>query len=144
MEAPRPVIAAVIFNEKNQVLLCQRKKGALAGKWEFPGGKLEAGESPEDCLVREIREELQITIQVDQILKAVNVQYEHGNFFLVGYLATYQHGSIQLEVHQAYAWVDLWRVSQYDLARANVPIAQMLEEKTHTSGTHMRSYGSAH
>ena len=55
---PLPVIAAVI--RQDEVLLCQRREGALAGKWEFPGGKLEDGETPEQCLVREIQEELGI------------------------------------------------------------------------------------
>jgi len=76
---PLPVIAAII-RENNRVLLCQRKGGALAGKWEFPGGKLEEGETPEECLVREIEEELGISITVGDIYQAVHTHYDHGGF----------------------------------------------------------------
>ena len=78
---PLPVIAAVI-RQGQEVLLCQRKEGALAGKWEFPGGKLENGESPEECLVREIEEELGIQIEVEQIYQAVHAHYDHGDFLI--------------------------------------------------------------
>src|SRR5437868_9536693 len=58
------VVAAALVNSKNEVLLAQRPEGKrLAGKWEFPGGKVEADESPEAALVRELHEELGITVQ---------------------------------------------------------------------------------
>jgi 8-oxo-dGTP diphosphatase len=103
---PLPVIAAVI-RQGQEVLLCQRKEGALAGKWEFPGGKLENGESPEECLVREIEEELGIQIEVEQIYQAVHAHYDHGDFLIIAYLARHLGGEITLRVHSAYAWVDV-------------------------------------
>jgi len=124
---PLPVIAAVI-RQGHQVLLCQRKEGALAGKWEFPGGKLENGETPEQCLVREIEEELGIQIEVGQIYQAVHAHYDHGDFLIIAYLARQVEGEISLSVHSAYAWVDVDKLDQYDLADANVPIARSLKE----------------
>ncbi len=126
---PVPVMAAIIRHE-GKILLCQRKSGALAGKWEFPGGKIENGESPEECLVREIREELDVEIEVERIYKAVNMHYSHGDFLLLSYLAKYVSGEISLVVHQDYAWVEPQRLMEYDLARANIPIAKSLIEES--------------
>jgi 8-oxo-dGTP diphosphatase len=131
---PLPVIAAII-RQDDQVLLCQRKEGALAGKWEFPGGKIENGETPEECLVREIEEELGIAIEVDSIYQAVHTHYDHGDFLLIGYLARHIGGEISLRVHSAYAWVDVGRLAEYDLAEANIPIAQSLKEEGNPSRT---------
>lgn len=129
---PLPVMAAII-QQGDQVLLCQRKEGALAGKWEFPGGKIENGETPEECLVREIQEELGITIQVKDIFQAVHSHYEHGDFLVISYLAKHVSGEITLRVHSACAWVDCWKLDEYDLAEANVPIAQSLKEKCNST-----------
>ncbi|NLM39638.1 MAG: (deoxy)nucleoside triphosphate pyrophosphohydrolase [Firmicutes bacterium] len=125
---PVPVMAAIIRHE-GKILICQRKSGALAGKWEFPGGKLENGESPEECLVREIREELDVEIEVERIYKAVNMHYSHGDFLLLSYLAKLVSGEISLVVHQDYAWVEPRRLMEYDLSKANIPIAQSLAEE---------------
>lgn len=135
-----PVIAAII-RQDDQVLLCQRKIGALAGKWEFPGGKLENGETPEECLVREIEEELGITIEVDDIYQAVHTQYEHGDFLIIGYLARHVEGEISLRVHSACAWVDMGRLMDYDLANANIPIAESLKEECDAARASMGTDG---
>lgn len=139
---PLPVIAAVI-QQNNRVLLCQRKEGALAGKWEFPGGKLENGETPEECLVREIEEELGIAIEVDEIYQAVHMQYEHGDFLIIAYLAKHVAGEISLRVHSNYAWVDVGRLLDYDLANANIPIAESLKEEGDAAGAGVGTNGGA-
>ncbi|HPT83746.1 MAG TPA: (deoxy)nucleoside triphosphate pyrophosphohydrolase [Limnochordia bacterium] len=131
---PLPVIAAII-QRGDEVLLCQRKGGALSGKWEFPGGKLENGETPEQCLVREIEEELGIQIEVEQIYQAVHAHYDHGDFLIVAYLAKQVGGEVTLRVHSAYAWVPVAQLDEYDLAEANVPIAKSLKEEGQTAGT---------
>lgn len=139
---PLPVMAAII-QQGHRVLLCQRKEGALAGKWEFPGGKIENGETPEECLVREIHEELGISIQVGDIFQAVHSHYDHGDFLVIGYLATHLSGEITLRVHSACAWVDCMHLDDYDLADANIPIAQSLKEKCNSAGTDVGSDGGA-
>lgn len=139
---PLPVMAAII-QQGDRVLICQRKEGALAGKWEFPGGKLENGETPEECLVREIQEELGITIRVGDIFQAVHSHYDHGDFLVIGYLATHVAGEITLRVHSACAWVDCLHIDDYDLADANIPIAQTLKEKCNPAGTGVGSDGGA-
>ncbi|MCK9524459.1 MAG: (deoxy)nucleoside triphosphate pyrophosphohydrolase [Limnochordia bacterium] len=139
---PLPVMAAII-QKGDQVLLCQRREGALAGKWEFPGGKLENGETPEECLIREIQEELGITIEVDEIFHAVHSHYEHGDFLVVGYLATHVAGEIILRVHSDCAWVDYRKLDRYDLADANIPIAKGLKEKCNSARSSMGPDGGA-
>lgn len=133
---PLPVIAAII-RQDDQVLLCQRKKGALAGKWEFPGGKIENGETPEECIVREIHEELGIQIEVDGIYQAVHKHYEHGDFLIISYIARHVEGEISLHVHSDCAWVEVERLLEYDLAEANIPIAESLIEESEASRSGM-------
>ncbi|MDI9484165.1 MAG: (deoxy)nucleoside triphosphate pyrophosphohydrolase [Bacillota bacterium] len=135
---PLPVMAAII-QRGNEVLLCQRKEGALAGKWEFPGGKIENGETPEECLVREIQEELGITIEVQDIFQAVHCHYDHGDFLVIGYLAAHVAGEITLRVHSACAWVDRSELGNYDLAAANIPIAERLKENSDAARSSMGS-----
>lgn len=137
---PLPVIAAIIMQD-DRVLLCQRKEGALSGKWEFPGGKLEKGETPEECLVREVKEELDIEIKVKEIYKAVHAHYEHGDFLLIGYLAELVSGKIRLQVHADCAWVHYGRLTEYDLAEANIPIAESLKKKSQPSWSRVRTNG---
>lgn len=135
---PLPVIAAII-RQGNEVLLCQRKEGALAGKWEFPGGKIENGETPEECLVREIDEELGIEIEVGDIYQAVHSHYEHGDFLIIAYMATHVAGEVSLRVHSDYAWVEIEKLEAYDLADANIPIAQSLKEECQSTRTRVGS-----
>ncbi|HHU61470.1 MAG TPA: (deoxy)nucleoside triphosphate pyrophosphohydrolase [Natronincola sp.] len=138
MEMPLPVFAAIIRND-DKVLLCQRKEGALAGKWEFPGGKIENDETPEECIVREVEEELGITVEVERIYQAVHMHYEHGDFLLITYLADYTGGKISLHVHSSCAWVELERLDQYDLADANIPIAKTLKEQGYSTRSNVSS-----
>lgn len=139
---PLPVIAAII-KRGDEVLLCQRKEGALQGKWEFPGGKIENGETPEECLVREIEEELGIAIEVDDIYQAVHTHYEHGDFLIIAYLARHVAGEISLRVHSDFAWVNVADLTAYDLADANIPIAESLKEEGESAGASMGTDGGA-
>ncbi len=122
-----PVLAAVIFNERGEVLLARRKSHLSQGlKWEFPGGKLKVGESPEACLKREIREELGIEIEIKQIYQAVNFSYPGKNILLLAYLAGYCSGSFVLTDHQQVQWVAPDRLEKFDLSPADLPIAEKL------------------
>ena len=139
---PIPVMAAII-RHNSKILLCQRKTGALAGKWEFPGGKLENGESPEECLVREVREELGVEIAVERIYKAVNMHYNHGDFLLLGYLTKYVSGEISLVVHQDYAWVEPERLTDFDLPWP-ISLTQSLKEEADPARASVSGYSGAH
>lgn len=122
-----PVLAAVIFNNRGEVLLAQRKSHLSQGmKWEFPGGKLKVGESPENCLKREIREEMGIEIEVREIFHAVNYSYPGKNILLLAYLTDYCSGDFNLSDHIGVAWVPLNRLIEYDLSPADLPVTKKL------------------
>ncbi len=122
-----PVLAAIIMNHDGSVLLAQRrpdKNNPL--KWEFPGGKLKAKESPEYCLAREIQEELGIKISVRQLFSAVNYSYPHENILLLAYFAELLAGSVRLSDHQEVRWVPIEKLNAYDLSPADIPIVEKL------------------
>lgn len=122
-----PVLAGIIFNRKNQVLLAQRKSGlSREMKWEFPGGKLKVGESPEECLRREIGEELGIDITVKQIFCAVNHSYRDRNILLLSYFCEYNSGEFRLSDHREVRWVPVAEIPELELSEADIPIAKKL------------------
>jgi 8-oxo-dGTP diphosphatase len=130
-----PVTAGVIFNDEDDILITQRRVGdRLAGKWEFPGGKIQEGESPEACLVREIREELDIEIEVEELLHAVNHHYPHEDVLLLAYLCRFVNGSIRLNAHSDYKWIEAKCLSEMNLADADMLIVRRLIERCAIGG----------
>lgn len=120
------VLAGVI--KKNNCILIARKKpgSSLAGKWEFPGGKLEQGETPEECLYREIEEELGIKIKVEKYICTSKYEYEHINIELIAYYAQYISGDLVLTDHDQALWVSINELTNYDFAEADMPIVNIL------------------
>jgi len=103
------------------LLIARRRPGkSQGGLWEFPGGKIEPGESPEACLVRELQEEMGIEI-VPYVLFGVN-EHDYGNVRakLIAYLAKYSHGEIRLTDHDDYRWVERRELWDYEWAPADV------------------------
>ncbi len=137
--SPIPVIAGIIRNSRGEILLCQRSFGQLEGLWEFPGGKIEKGETPEQCLEREVREELDIIVHAERVYRVVHASYDHGDFLLIAFLAAYREGTVRLSVHSAVRWVAPDQLLAYPLADANIPIAKALEEEANTARTSVRS-----
>ncbi len=122
-----PVVAALIFKDRKQILLARRKKNLSQGlKWEFPGGKLKPEETPEFCLQREIKEELGLQIEVGGIFTAVNHQYPDKNILLTAYLAGYISGELSLTDHDRIQWVEPEKLLEYDLSPADIPVAEKL------------------
>lgn len=120
------VIAAIIMKD-GKVLIAQRAQGQrLAGKWEFPGGKLEEGETPQECLKRELKEELDIDIEVGEYFGESVYHYETGPIRLVFYKACVLGGSCRLNVHSSVKWVAPHELEKYDFAPADVPIVDKL------------------
>jgi 8-oxo-dGTP diphosphatase len=117
----KEVTAAIIIND-NKFLICQRSKtDKLSGKWEFPGGKIEPGETPEECLKREIKEELNIEIEVHEKFGETIYEYPAGAIKLMAFYADWNGGEIELNVHDSFEWVSKERIREFDFAPADVP-----------------------
>ncbi|CUO68002.1 (deoxy)nucleoside triphosphate pyrophosphohydrolase [Clostridium sp. NSJ-49] len=117
------VVAAILQND-DKILIAKKKEGKpLAGFYEFPGGKVEEGENPEDSLVRELMEEMSIKVTVkDYVGKSI---YDYGNgkvIELLGYTAEIIEGDIVLTDHDEYRWVTLEEVCNYNIAPADIPL----------------------
>ena len=122
------VTAAIIYQD-GKVLLTRRGPGEkLAGFWEFPGGKIEHGETYQECLTREIKEELNLQIEVGEVLTTSTYKYEHGDIHLIALEASILSGKIELTVHDKYEWVAPTDLVFYKLAPADIPIAERLPE----------------
>jgi len=123
----KDVTAAVIF-DKGKVLITRRARGEKhAGWWEFPGGKIEEGESPEICLQRELMEELGIETSIGEQLAESVYQYETGAIRLLAYRTEILSGELSLHVHDEYQWVSISGLKQFNLLPADIPIAEKLE-----------------
>ena len=98
------VVAAVIVRD-DEVLATRRGYGEWQGWWEFPGGKMEAGESPRDALRREIREELDAEIEVGRLLETVEWDYPSFHLTMHCFICSLVSGSMNLNEHEAAAWL---------------------------------------
>jgi 8-oxo-dGTP diphosphatase len=122
------VTAAVIFDGE-RVLITRRSAGEkLAGLWEFPGGKVRDGETPQECLERELLEELGLTVRAGEIVAESEYRYEHGAFRILAMPTRILRGKIRLTVHDRFEWVPLADLLRYRLAPADIPIAEKLPE----------------
>ena len=120
-------VSAAIIIEDGKVLLARRAKGEkLAGYWEFPGGKREVNETIDECLVREIREELSLDIEVVGEFDTSDYEYPGGQIRLIGLLAEIRNGVVSKTVHDLVEWIDISSVLDYQLAPADIPLAERL------------------
>ena len=99
----------------------------LAGYWEFPGGKVEGDESFEECLAREIKEELSLDIDVGNLFHEVVHQYDGGGIILRAFHSEWISGALSLSVHDDYKWLEAGEILKLKLAPADIPIAEKLK-----------------
>lgn len=119
-------VAAGIIRRGDRILICQRPEGkSLAGKWEFPGGKLEAGETPEECLVRELREELGFEARVEGIVDA-RAEYEAGDFLILYYNVAVVSGEPSPLEHAQIKFVPPCELAEYDFPGTDAAVAEKL------------------
>jgi 8-oxo-dGTP diphosphatase len=124
-------VIAGILELSGKILIAQRKADDhLAHKWEFPGGKLEADETPEQCIVRELYEELGIQTRCETLVGTSIWAYQGIPFELHAYRVRYLSGSFLLHDHAAIQWVTVEELDAYDFAEADLPIVQKLKEQT--------------
>ena len=125
------VAAAALVDVDGRVLLAKRPPGKqLAGMWEFPGGKVEAGETPEECLIRELHEELGITVAHACLAPFVFASHGYESFHLLMplFLCRRWEGLVTAREHEALAWVKPHDFDRYPMPPADAPIAAWLRD----------------
>lgn len=121
------LVTCAIIKKKGKILLARRSANQkLAGKWEFPGGKIEDGESPEECLKRELGEEFGIWVEVGRFITSNKHTYDHISIELLAFHTKHISGKFTLADHDKIEWVNPTELMNYDLAEADVPIARIL------------------
>ncbi len=121
------VVAAVIIDAKDRIFCAQRGNyGELALKWEFPGGKIELGETHRVALIREIKEELNTDIDVLDHIITVNHQYETFKLTMHTYYSKVTQGNLLLSEHINSKWLGKNELDQLDWADADIPIVNKL------------------
>lgn len=125
------VVACALVDVDGRVLICKRPQGkSLAGLWEFPGGKVEAGETPEAALIREMDEELGITIPQSCLAPFVFASHTYETFHLMMplYLCRRWSGVVVAKEHEALAWVKPNALSDYEMPPADAPLIAYLRD----------------
>lgn len=125
------VAAAALVDVDGRVLICQRPEGKqLAGLWEFPGGKVERGETPEACLIRELEEELGIVVSHACLAPFVFASHEYESFHLLMplYLVRRWEGRVTNREHKAMAWVRPNDMDTYPMPPADAPLVAWLRD----------------
>lgn len=125
------VVAAALVDSDGRVLIAQRPDGKqLAGQWEFPGGKVELGETPENALIRELQEELGITVKQACLAPFVFASHTYESFHLLMplYLIRRWDGEPEAREHKALKWVRPNDMRNYEMPPADLPLVAWLQD----------------
>lgn len=116
------VACGIIVNGDKTLVVQRNENMTLPLKWEFAGGKIEKNESAEDCILREIKEELNIEIKLICKMTTNNHSYDSINIELIPFLANYTGGQIKLLEHKKYKWLKKSELKSLNWADADIPI----------------------
>ncbi|WP_225747132.1 (deoxy)nucleoside triphosphate pyrophosphohydrolase [Corynebacterium sp. Marseille-P4611] len=126
MSKPIRVVGAV-FHDGQRFLACRKKPGKpLEGHWEFPGGKIEPGETPEQALAREIREELNLIAEVGQKVTTTTYEYDFATIELTTFYCTLVDGDLRLTDHDDTKWVTSTEAAHLTWAPADIPAVEAI------------------
>jgi 8-oxo-dGTP diphosphatase len=118
-------VTCAIILRKNRILVTQRsEKMKLPLKWEFPGGKIEENETAENCLTREIKEELNLEIEIIQRLESKPFAYETFSINLIPFVSKYVSGEISLSEHKDFKWLLAGELVNLDWALADIAVLE--------------------
>lgn len=121
-------VVAAIIQKENKILATKRGCGEFINMWEFPGGKIELGETKEQALVREIKEELNIEISVDKF--ALDIEYQYPNFYLFMscFMCSIKEGSIEFLEHNDGKWITKEELNTLNWLPADIDAVNYLKE----------------
>ena len=121
-------VVAAIIQKENRILATKRGYGEFINMWEFPGGKIESGETKEQALVREIKEELNIEISVDKF--AIDIEYQYPNFYLFMscFMCSIKEGSIEFLEHNDGKWITKEELNTLNWLPADIDAVNYLKE----------------
>lgn len=121
-------VVAAIIQKENKILATKRGYGEFINMWEFPGGKIESGETKEQALVREIKEELNIEISVDKF--AIDIEYQYPNFYLFMscFMCSLKEGSIEFLEHNDGKWITKEELNTLNWLPADIDAVNYLKE----------------
>ena len=126
-------VVAAIIRDGNRVFATQRGYGDYKDGWEFPGGKIETGETPQKALVREIKEELDTEIVVGDLLTIIEYDYPTFHLSMQCFWCQIVEGTLVLKEHEAARWLDLASIDSVDWLPADQIIIPLLKEKMEDS-----------
>ena len=121
-------VVAAIIHKDGKIFATQRGYGAYKDYWEFPGGKIEAGETPEQALVREIREELATTIQIERFLTTVEYDYPEFHLSMDCFICTIVQGELDLLEHESACWLSPDHLRDVNWLPADLLVVERLKE----------------
>lgn len=121
------VVAAIIIHE-NKIFATQRGYGEFKDGWEFPGGKIEPGETPQEALVREIKEELDIEIEVKDFLETVEYDYPDFHLSMDCFFCSIRSGEMVLKEHEAAKWLTVETLDSVDWLPADKGLIEGIRE----------------
>ena len=124
------VIAAIIHDDQGRIFATQRGYGEWKDYWEFPGGKMEAGETPEEALKREIWEELETRIEVERLVETVEWDYPTFHLTMHCYLCLVESGHLELKEHEAAKWLGKDELESVNWLPADWNLVRKLKTQT--------------
>ena len=125
-------VTAAVIERGGKVLIARRKKGdRFEGLWEFPGGKIEAGESPEECLRRELLEELGVEIEAPEFLCSVSFETSGISIELMAFRTSLLAGEVRCHDHDEVRWVEPEHVGDFDLTEPDRQVAATIFRRGH-------------
>ena len=122
------VVAAIIHDAEGRIFATQRGYGEFKDGWEFPGGKMEAGETPEEALRREIWEELETRIEVERLVETVEYDYPQFHLTMHCFLCRVESGRLELKEHEAARWLAKEELGSVDWLPADLQIIDKLKK----------------
>lgn len=121
-------VVAAIIRQGNKVFATQRGYGEFKDGWEFPGGKIESGETLQEALVREIKEELDTEIRVDELIDTIEYDYSDFHLTMHCFFCTVKEGELVLKEHEAAKWLTKETLEKVDWLPADLSLIEKLKQ----------------